>query len=79
MKILKQGIAIKSKAANRVLDVCQDKDALGTLIIYEDYAQENQRFDILQADGYVYLVNKKSGKYLTVGSNSERNYAPVFE
>lgn len=37
--IIKQNVRIKSKAANRVLDVCQDADALGMLIIYEDYAQ----------------------------------------
>lgn len=80
LKLVKQNIAIKSKATNRVLDVCQDKDAFGTLIIYEDYQQQNQRFDILQAsqDAY-YIRNRKSGKYLTVGSNSEKNYAPIFE
>lgn len=32
--LTKQNVAIKSKAANKVLDVCQDKDAFGTLIIY---------------------------------------------
>jgi hypothetical protein len=62
-----------------VLDVCQDKDAFGSLIIYEDYGQDNQRFDILEAENYVYLRNRRSGKYLTVGSNSEKNFAPIFE
>lgn len=45
--LTRQNVAIKSKAAKKVLDVCQDKDAFGTLIIYEDYKMDNQRFDIL--------------------------------
>jgi hypothetical protein len=73
-------VAIKSKVTDRVLDVCQDKDAYGTLIIYNDYNQLNQRFDILKAgDNVYYILNKKSGKYLTIGSNSEKNSAPIYE
>lgn len=80
LKLVKQNVAIKSKATNGVLDICQDKDAFGTLIIYEDYKQKNQRFDILQATQDVYYIRScKSEKYLTVGSNSEKNYAPIFE
>jgi hypothetical protein len=80
MRAFKLNVVIKSKVIDRVLDVCQDKDAYGTLIIYNDYNQLNQRFDILKAgDSIYYLVNKKSGKYLTIGSNSEKNSAPIYE
>lgn len=48
------------------------------LIIYEDYQQENQRFDILQSGQHVYIRSCKSQKYLTVGSNSDKNSAPIF-
>ena len=40
------------------------------LIIYEDYKQPNQRFDIVKVGDYVQIVSKKSGKLLTVGGNS---------
>jgi hypothetical protein len=63
-----------------VLDICQDKDAFGTLIIYNDYEQPNQRFDILTTtDDMCYILNRKSGKYLTIAANSEKNSAPIFE
>ncbi len=76
---IKTNISIKPKSApHKVLDICQDKDAFGTLIIYEDYNQPNQRFDILSAGQYVYIVSKKTGKYLTVGSNSDKNGSPIF-
>lgn len=35
---------IKSKNAGRVLDVCQDKDTKGMLIIYDFYGGPNQQF-----------------------------------
>jgi len=60
------------------LDVCQDKDALGMLIIYDDYKEPNQRFNILKDEDSVNIVSVKSGKLLTVGSNCDRNGAPVF-
>lgn len=78
--MLYENIAIKAKnAPERVLDVCQDKDGLGMLIIYYDYLQLNQRFDIYTDSSSVYFVSKKTGKYLTVGAESDKNGAPIFE
>lgn len=52
------------------MDVCQDKDALGMLIIYDDYKEPNQRFNIVKNGDSVNIISVKSGKYLTVGANS---------
>lgn len=40
------------------------------LIIYEDFKQPNQRFDIVKGGDYVNIINKKNGKALTVGGNT---------
>ena len=51
------------------------------LIIYEDYNQPNQRFNIVRSNvtaGKVHIINGKNGKYLTVGSNSVKDGAPIF-
>lgn len=37
---------LKSKHAGRVLDVCQDVDKKGMLIIYDDYGGPNQLFNL---------------------------------
>ena len=37
---------IKSKHAGRVLDVCQDTDKKGLLIIYDSYGSDNQTFSL---------------------------------
>jgi hypothetical protein len=71
-------VAIVSKTAKKSMDVCQDKDALGMLIIYDDYRSANQRFNVIKDGDSINIVSIKSGKYLTVGSNSDRNGAPVF-
>ena len=73
-----ENVAIKSKSVNKVMDVCQDADAKGMLIIYHDYKQENQRFNIYMANSTIYIVSKKTNKFLTVGSNSDKNGAPIF-
>jgi hypothetical protein len=65
-----ENVSIVSKKAQKVLDVCQDKDRQGMLIIYEDFKQPNQRFDIVKVGDYVNIINKKNGKALTVGGNS---------
>lgn len=62
-----------------MLDVCQDNDRKGMLIIYEDFKQPNQRFDIVKCGDYVNIVNRQNGKLLTVEGNSEKNGAPIFE
>jgi hypothetical protein len=37
---------IKSKHAGRVLDVCQDTDTKGMLIIYDNFSGPNQLFNL---------------------------------
>jgi len=59
-----------SKKAQKVLDVCQDKDTKGMLIIYEDCNQTNQRFNIVKYSEYVMLISRQTGKALTVAGNS---------
>ncbi len=74
-------MAIKCKKSKRVLDVCQDEITKGMLIIYEDYDQPNQRLNITRSNitpGKVHIINSKNGKYLTVGSNSLKDGAPIF-
>ena len=41
--------SIKSKHAGRVLDVCQDADTKGMLIIYDNYSGPNQLFNLKQS------------------------------
>lgn len=53
-----------------MLDVCQDKDKQGMLIIYEDCNQLNQRFNIIKCGDYVMIINRQNGKALTVAGNS---------
>jgi hypothetical protein len=71
--------SIKSKHAGRVLDVCQDVDKRGMLIIYDDCNVPNQLFFIKPNGNEVELVSKQSGKSLTIAANSNKNGAPVFE
>ncbi len=53
-----------------MLDVCQDIDKKGMLIIYEDCNQANQRFNIIKCGDYVMILNNQNGKALTVAGNS---------
>lgn len=70
---------IKSKHSGRALDVCQDIDKRGMLIIYDLYGGANQKF-IIKPNGTDYqLVSKQTGKSLTVAANSTKNGAPIFE
>ena len=70
---------ITSKPAKKVLDVCQDADKKGMLIIYDAYGGPNQQFIIRPKGVDVQIVCKKSGKALTVADNSNKNGAPVFQ
>lgn len=71
--------SIKSKHAGRVLDVCQDTDTKGMLIIYDSYSSANQMFSLRPNGVEVEIVSKQSGKSLTVAANSSKNGAPIFE
>lgn len=70
---------IKSKHAGRVMDVCQDVDRKGMLIIYDGYGGVNQQFVIRPNGVEVELLSKQTGKILTIAANSSKNGAPVFE
>ena len=66
-KFQKPYYAIQSaKAEGKVLDVCQDGQHPGTLVIWEGHGGENQQFTIKQKGPDYYLKCKKSRQYLTV-------------
>lgn len=69
---------IKSKHSGKVLDVCQDADTKGMLIIYDHYGGPNQLFTLHPSGVEVEIVSKQSGKCLTVAANSAKNGAPIF-
>lgn len=69
---------IKSKHAGRVLDVCQDTETKGMLIIYDNFSGPNQLFNLKPSGVEVQIVSKQSGKSLTVAANSSKNGAPIF-
>lgn len=71
--------SIRSKHANKVLDVCQDTDRKGMLIIYDNYKQPNQLFKFVNAGSGYHIVSAKSNKMLTVAANSSNNGVPIFE
>ncbi len=64
--ILFENVAIWSKKGEKVLDICQDEYKKGMLLIYEDFQESNQRFDIIKCDDYVNIISKQNGKALTV-------------
>jgi hypothetical protein len=71
--------SIKSKHSGRTLDVCQDADQRGMLIIYDYHGGQNQQFFLKPNGVEIELVSKQSGKSLTVAANSNKNGAPIFE
>lgn len=70
--------SIKSKHANKALDVCQDTNRKGMLIIWENYKQPNQLFKFINHGSYYNIVSAKTNKYLTVAANSSNNGVPIF-
>lgn len=70
---------IRSKHSNKVMDVCQDVDKKGMLIIYNHYGGPNQGFYIRSDGVSTNIISKQTGKYLTVAGNSDKNGVPVFE
>jgi hypothetical protein len=70
-KYKKPYYSIVSKKAGKVLDVAQDGQFQGSLIIWDGYAGENQQFTIIQ-DGNDFLIKcKKNNGYLTVESDMD--------
>jgi hypothetical protein len=74
-----QFYSIKSKNGGRALDVCQDADKKGMLIIYDFYGGPNQLFMLKPNGNAVELVSKQSGKSLTIVNSSSESGALIFE
>lgn len=53
-------------AEGKVLDVAQDGDHKGSLILWDGYGGQNQQFTIKQKGPFYYLKSKKDNRYLTV-------------
>jgi hypothetical protein len=71
---------IASKSSGRVLDLCQDGDNKGKLIIYDSWGAQNQQFGIVHVSALeVLLVNRMTGLCLTVANNSDKNGAVIVE
>jgi hypothetical protein len=60
------------------MDVCQDTDKKGMLIIYDFYGGPNQLFIIKAINNELSIISKQSNKLLTVAANSSKNGAPIF-
>lgn len=58
--------SITSKKAEKVMDICQQGELIGHLIIWTGEAKPNQCFTILQDGPYSYLRDQKTKRYLTV-------------
>lgn len=65
-KYKKPYYSIRGVHANRVVDVAQDGPNVGSLILWEGYAGENQQFTFIQQGPDWYIKCKKNNQYLTV-------------
>ena len=71
-KFRKPYYSIQSVAAEgKVLDVCQEGEHPGSLIIWEGYAGQNQMFTLKQKGGHYFFVSKKDNLYLTAESDDD--------
>lgn len=71
--------AIKSKHSGKAMDICQDTDKRGTLIIYDFYGGDNQIFMLKPNGVEVEIVSKQTGKSLSVVDGSDKNGVPILE
>ena len=65
-KFTKPYYSFRSVLADRVLDICQDGENQGSLIIWEGYGGDNQQFTIKQKGDDFYIKCRKDRQYLTV-------------
>lgn len=70
-KYKKPYYSIVSKKAEKVIDLAQDGQHQGTLIIWDGYGGDNQSFTITQSGPDVLLKCRKTGGYLTVESAAD--------
>jgi hypothetical protein len=67
-------------SAGRVLDLCKDGANNGKLIIYDRWGGLNQQFGIVPVSPLeVMLLNKQTGRCLTVANDSDKNGAVIME
>ena len=71
--------SIKSKSSGRSLDVRQDGEFTGHLILWDYYGAANQQFQFQQVGDKVKIRSKKTQKRLTVAANLHQNGVPVLE
>lgn len=65
-KYKKPYYSFRSVKAGKVIDLCQEGQNQGTLIIWDGYGGENQQFTLKQKDGEFYFKNRQTKQYLTV-------------
>lgn len=70
-KYKKPYYSFRSVKADKVIDLCQEGEHQGSLIIWDGYAADNQSFTVAQCGPDVYIKCKKDGKYLTVESAAD--------
>ena len=75
-KFKKPYYSFRSVNADRVLDICQEGENQGNLIIWDGYGGDNQKFTVKQKNQDFYIKCKKDGQYLTV--EGPQNGARVF-
>lgn len=68
--------SFRSLKADKVIDLCQDGDNQGSLIIWDGYGGENQSFTLIQNGPDVFIKCKHDKQYLTV--ESEADGARIF-
>jgi len=63
-----------------VLDVCIEGPNKGILIIYDRWDSDNQKFAIIHVENMqVMFMNKRTGLYLTILHDSDKNGAIIGE
>lgn len=70
-KYQKPYYSLRSVKADKVIDLCQDGENQGSLIIWEGYGAENQSFNIIQSGPEVFIKCKQNKQYLTVESGAD--------
>ena len=70
-KFKKPYYSFRSVKADRVLDLAQDGDNQGSLIIWDGHGGENQMFTLKKKGDGFRIRCKQSGRYLTVESAAD--------
>ena len=65
-KYKKPYYSFRNVKSDRVLDLCQEGEHQGSLVIWDGYAGDNQQFTIKQKGPNYFFKCKKNNQYLTV-------------